>query len=154
MKTVAYTLYVVIVLLISGLARANAATLDSVQIQTQYQTPVQISQVTLDASKSELIVAGSLPNPCYGQPSVMLTQDSVQPNVLILRLSSPSPMNACVSRVKYFNAPIELPRLIQAAHLNLDVNVNYTLKVEGSEFELPLPGADLLKQIMPVSEAI
>jgi hypothetical protein len=115
---------------------------------------VQISQVTLDASKAELMVAGSLPNPCYGQPSAMLTQDSAQPNILILRLTSPSPMNACVSRVKYFNAPVELLRLIEAAHLNLDVNVNYTLKVEGSEFELPLPGVDLLKQIMPISETI
>ena len=146
MKTVAYALYVVIVLLISGLARANAMPIKGIEsvVQTQYQSPAKISQVVFDASKSELVVAGSLPNPCFGNPSAMLTQDSSNPSVLVLRLSSPIPMDACISRVKFFTANVELAKLIQVSHVKLDSGANYTLKVEGSEFELPIAGSSLV----------
>ncbi|MGZ3722073.1 MAG: hypothetical protein ACXVA9_04025 [Bdellovibrionales bacterium] len=148
MKTVAYALYVVTVLLISGLARANAATLSSFEaVQPSYQTPVQVSQVSLDSSKVALMIAGSLPNPCYGTPSAMMTQDSDTPNVLVLRLSSPAPMDACISRVKYFSADVELLRLVAAAHIKLDGNTTYTLKVEGSEFALPIQGSELMRTL-------
>jgi len=145
MKTVAYALYVVTVLLISGLARANASTLDSIQIN--YQTEVQVSQVSLDSSKTALMIAGSLPNPCYENPSAMLTQDSDSPSVLVLRLSSPIPMDACISRVKYFTSSVELLRLVQASHVKLDSVVVYTLRVEGSEFELPILGSELMRTL-------
>lgn len=144
MKTLAYALYVVTVLLISGLARANAATLD--QVETQYQTPVTIAQISVDAAKAELLIAGSLPNPCFGSPSAMLTQDTQNPNVLILRLSSPLPMNACISRVKYFTANVVLPLLAQASRVKLDSKTVYTLTVDGYEFEMKIPGSDLMKQ--------
>jgi hypothetical protein len=148
MKTVAYALYVVIVLLISGLARANAMQISSMQtVQTQYQTPVQVSQVALDQSKAELQIAGSLPNPCYSNPSAMLTQDSSNPSVLVLRLSSPIPMDACISRVKYFDTNVELLKLVQASHLKLDGSAVYTLKVDGSEFSLPVSGSDLTRTL-------
>jgi hypothetical protein len=147
MKTVAYTLYVVIVLLISGLARANAMPISTMQTggkQTQYQTPVQVSQVALDQAKAELQIAGSLPNPCYADPSALLTQDLSNPSVLVLRLSSPIPMDACISRVKYFDTNVELLKLVQASHLKLDGKTVYTLKVDGSEFALEVPGSELI----------
>jgi len=81
MKTIAYALYVLTVLLISGLARANADTL--MHTTTQYQTPATIEQVTVDSSKTSLVVAGSFPNPCYTAPSAMLVQDSANPTVLV-----------------------------------------------------------------------
>ena len=143
MKTIAYTLYVVTVLLISGLARANAETLDS--MQTSYQTPVQVSQVVLDSSNVSLNIAGSLPNPCFGAPTASLTQESDAPEVLVLRLTSPIPMSACISRVKYFNANVELNRIVQASHVKIEGKTVYTLKVEGSEFSLPIYGSELIR---------
>lgn len=130
MKKLAYVLYVVSVLLISGLARANAATLAD-STQAQYQAPVQISQISADASKLELLVAGSVPNPCFGKLSATLTQDNSSPNTLILHISSPIPVNVCVSQVKYFQTTIELPILAQASLLNLNDKALYLLKVDG-----------------------
>jgi hypothetical protein len=143
MKTLAYALYVVVVLLISGLARANAATLES--IQTQYQTPLQITQVSFDVAKSELMIAGSLPNPCYGNPSALLTQDPQSPNVLVLHLSSPSPKDSCISQVKYFNTGLALPVLVQASRINIEDILVYTLKVEGYDAEMKVLGSQLIK---------
>jgi hypothetical protein len=139
MKNLAYAFYVVIVLLISGLARANAATIDSVQ----YQSPVQIAQISVDAAKAELLIAGSLPNPCFGTPSALMTQDSQDPDVLVLRLSSPTPMNSCISKVKYFSATVALPTLAEASRVKIDSKTVYTLRVEGSEFEMKVSGSDL-----------
>jgi hypothetical protein len=143
MKTVAYALYVVVVLLISGLARANAATTDTVT--TQYGTPLQIAQISLDATRSELLIAGSLPNPCYGNPSATLTQDMQNPTVLTLHLTSPAPMHACVAQVKSFDTSLILPILIQASRINIENIVVYTLKVEGSEIEMKVLGSQLIK---------
>lgn len=148
MKTVAYALYVVIVLLISGLARANATTIDSMQpAQSQYSTPVQVSQVALDPAKGQLTIAGSLPNPCYMNPSAMLTQDATNPRMLVLHLSSPIPTDMCISRVKYFNSNVEISKLVEASRVNLDENSTYTLKVDGSEFALTISGAQLIRTL-------
>lgn len=149
MKYLAYTVYVVTVLLISGFARANASTFEKfqqAQQQTQYEMPVAISQVALDQATGQLIVAGSLPNPCFIDPSALLTQDSHNPNVLVIRLSSPVPMNACVSRVKYFNSNVELVLLAQFSRVEIDAKATYLLKVDGSDFETQIPGSALLNK--------
>jgi hypothetical protein len=142
MKTLAYALYVVVVLLISGLARANAMTLET----TQYFTPATIAQVSLDQSHARILVDGSFPNPCYGQPSAMMIQDPNQPNVLVLHLSSPTPMDECITQVKDFNTSVSLARLAESSQVNVDPKSTYTLKVNGSNFEAPIQGKDLLFQ--------
>jgi hypothetical protein len=138
-KTLAFALYAVSILLISGLARA--ATIEEVT-QPQYQAPAQIHQVS--AEGLDILIAGSLPNPCYGHPGVMLTRDGQNPDVLILHLSSPIPMGACVSLVKNFTAEVQLPLLTKASHLNIEPERTYMVKVEGSEFAMEVPGSDLL----------
>ena len=143
MNKLTYTLYVVSVLLISGLARANASALDPVQIL--YQSPVQIGQISADAAKLELLIAGSLPNPCYGNPSAMLTKDLQDPTVLILRFSSPIPMNLCVSQVKYFSTTVDLALLAQASQINLEDKAMYLIRTEGFDFEMQIPGFSLKK---------
>jgi hypothetical protein len=144
MKTLAYALYVVTVLLISGLARANASTLDSMQVQ--YQSPINISQVVLDGSKTALDITGSLPNYCYGAPSAALTEDKQSPNVLVLHLSSTSPKaDACFDRLKYFATSVPLSTLVQMSHMTLDPSTTYTLKVDGYEFAMQIAGSELMK---------
>jgi hypothetical protein len=142
MKTIAYTLYVVTILLVSGLARANASSLFDAT-QAQYQTPVHITQVSPNAAKLQLFVGGSVPNPCFGNPSAMLTQDTSNPTTLILHLSSPIPLDQCVSKVKYFTTVVDLPILAQASLVNLDDKALYLIKMEGFDFQMTVSGSDL-----------
>ena len=149
MKFVAYTVYVVTVLLISGFARANAATIEmfshkQVQ-QTQYDMPAMINQVAIDGNTGELLVDGHLPNPCYPNPSALLTQDSQNPQVLVVHLSSPVPTTACIARLKEFTTSVELSVLAQFSRVDLDPNATYVLKVDGSDFETQIPGSALMK---------
>lgn len=143
MKYLAYTIYVITVLLISGFARANAMTIEALA-KASYEMPVAISEVALNENAAELYVSGSLPNPCYGNPAALLVQDSHDPNVLVVRLSSPIPMSACVARVKYFDTSVTLSMLVHASRVSIDKKAIYVLKVDGSDFEMQIAGSDLL----------
>ena len=135
-------MYVIIVLLISGLARANAA----VRTTTQFLTPATVSQVTLDASHAAVIVDGTFPNPCYGEPSAMLIQNQNDPTVLVLHLSSPPPKEACsdIEKIKVFNTDVSLVELAEMSQVSVDPHMTYTLKVNGSNFTAPITGSELL----------
>lgn len=143
MKYIAYTVYVVTVLLISGFARANAATLASVT-QTQYQAPVTIIDAVVDPISVKLFIDGSLPNPCYGTPSAILTQDSTNTGILVVRMTAPIPVRDCIATLKYFNSDVELPRLVHASRVKIDAKATYVLKVDGSDYEVQIPGSALL----------
>ena len=141
MKKIAITLYVISILLISGFARAEAATLTS-YAQVQYQSPLKMKQAV--AEGLTVHIAGTLPCPS-GQPMAMMTQDSQNPSTLTLRLSSPLPLDACIARVVGFNAQVELPLLAQTSMINIEENTVYLIKVEGLDFSTQVRGSDLLK---------
>ncbi len=141
MKKIAITLYVISILLISGFARAEAATLATYS-QVQYQSPVKLNQAVSEGLTVR--IAGTLPCPS-GQPMAILTQDSQSPSTLTLRLSSPLPLDACIARVVGFNAQIELPLLTQTSMIKIDENIIYLIKVEGLDFSTQVRGSDLLK---------
>jgi hypothetical protein len=133
-------MYVIIVLLISGLARANAA----MKTTTQFLTPATVSQVTLDASHAQVIVDGSFPSLCYGEPSAMLIQNQNDPSVLVLHLSSPTPEDKCIDKIKYFNTDVSLVKLAELSQVSIDPHMTYTLKVNGNVFTASIPGSELL----------
>ena len=137
---VLYALYVAIVLLVAGTAKA-----DEIALLGTEQIPISISHVDVDHESLELLVAGHLPNPCYPNPSAHLTQDPENPNTLVLHLSSPLPINMCVTRIKEYNTVVSLPALVRSAQLNLEDKALYVIKTEGYEFELPIAGSELLR---------
>ncbi len=141
MKKIAIALYVVSILLISGLARAEAATLASLS-QAQYQVPTRLTQALADGLTIKAV--GELPSPCYGQPSAMLTQDLQNPTQLTLHLSSAVPMEICIARVTDFVTQIDLPFLAKASQVRLEKNVVYLIQVDGLDFSLSANGSDLL----------
>jgi len=134
-------MYVIIVLLISGLARANAA----VRTTTQFLTPATVSQVTLDASHAAVVVDGTFPSTCFGDPSAMLIQNQNDPTVLVLHLSSPTPHeDTCIDQVKQFNTDVSLVQLAEMSQVSIDPHMTYTLKVNGSNFTAPVSGSEFL----------
>jgi hypothetical protein len=150
MKFIAYTLFVVSVLLISGLARANDLSMPFVRPSATYQTPFQIKNVS-NEGQMQLAVTGTLPNPCYPQPSATLTPDANDPQTLVLRLSSPYPQQgACISKtqapmvIQEYTVIVDLLPLIQASQVNLHPRTIYTLKTEGYEYSMQISGSDLV----------
>jgi len=142
MKKLAFALYVVSILLISGLTRANAAELFTKQIQ--YQGPVNIHQVAADMAKMQILVAGSVPYICYGDPSALMTQDAATPTTLVVHLTSKIPTDSyCAAAVKYFSTSLDIPILVQVSQVQIDPKALYTLRVEGSDFSVQVPGSDL-----------
>lgn len=145
MKKLAFVLYTVSILLISGLSRANAMTLTEASAHTKYQSPVTVVKVTPDLAHLDLRIDGSVPNPCYGQPAAMMTQDAKSPDTLIVRLSSTVPMDQCIWKMSDVTTVVALPLLAQASQLQLEEKALYLIKVEGSDFEMQVTGTDLLK---------
>lgn len=137
---VLYALYVAIVLIVAGTARA-----DEIYPIDIYQSPVQISHVGVDYQTRELLVAGELPNPCFAEPTAQLVKDADSPNTLIIRLTSPIPTSMCVTKIKNYDKIISLPELAKAAQLNLEEKSSYVIKTEGYPFELVLVGSDLIQ---------
>lgn len=143
MKKIAFILYVGCVLAFSAFARAEIVMPFSKMANGQ--TPIQIENLALDKNNLELLVAGTLPTPCYQQPTPMLEQDIENPAQLTLRLSSPIPTESCVTKTAPFTAVINLPSLAQTSRLELDANTQYVIKADGNEFELLVQGADLMR---------
>lgn len=141
MKKIAIALYVISILLISGLARAEAATLASLP-QAQYQVPTRLHQALAEGLTIKAL--GELPSPCYGAPSAMLTQDSQNPSNLTLHLSSTVPMDICIARVTDFVTQVDLPFLAKASPVHLEENVTYLIQVDGLDFSMTAKGSDLL----------
>jgi hypothetical protein len=139
MKKLAFVVYIVSVLLISGLARAN--TLDSF-VQAQYTSPTLLHKVVADGL--DVYTTYTLPSPCSEKPSVRLTQEDEF--TLTLRLSSPSPKigEMCALPVETYTSRIQLPLLVRASKVTVDPTVEYLIKVEGYAFSMRVLGADLL----------
>ena len=136
-------LYVVAVLLFAGTVRAQGFQSEVISMASM-QTNVPISQVALSTEGLELLIAGTLPNPCYGKPSAQLVQDPLAPHTLVLRLSSPIPTSMCVTKVMPYKTLVNPPDLAQAAHLQLSDKGVYLLKTEGYPFEIQINASDLM----------
>lgn len=145
MKPLFYTIYALTVLLFAGFARAETVTLMKVVNSgpQKFRSPVQISEVGVDIQNLKLSIAGRLPNPCFQDPSPVLIQDKNNPNVLVLRLISPVPTNACMARIKDYDTVVSLRQLAQAAELPLEDKALYVIHTEGFDFSLPVSGQDL-----------
>jgi len=59
-------------------------------------------------------------------------------------MTSPTPQNDCFDKVQDFNTSVELPRLAATSGVKLDSRTVYTVKVQGNEFSMPIPGSDLI----------
>lgn len=143
MKAIVITIYVACVLLFSGFARAEGLFSTGVGV-ANYQIPVQIEHISLNAADVSLDVYGYLPNPCYSQPAASLVQDQQDPTVLILRLTSRAPTTHCVSPVVEVQTTVNLPYLAQSLQLPLENKAKYLVKTEGYEFTFEVLGSDLL----------
>jgi hypothetical protein len=142
MKVIAYTLFVVSVLLVSAFARAEALNFAEFSAAAPMKL-MNINQVTVDVTGTQLYIAGLLPNPCYQNPNPVLVPDANDPTMLILRLTSPLPTNNCVDRIKPYATIADLPALAQAAELQLDDKAVYVIKTEGYDFQTKIVGAEL-----------
>jgi hypothetical protein len=140
MKTLAYVLFVGSVLLASALARADVKIPYS---EVAYQTPIQIEQVTADYANLELLLAGTLPNPCFSAPTAILIPDAKAPNTFVIRLLSPLPTGMCVSQIKPYATVVDLPTLARASQLSFENKAVYVIRTEGYDFEMQVSGADL-----------
>lgn len=134
--------YIVSVLLFAGFAHASVTT--NFLTQVQYQAPITIQQVSLAPNGRMLYLGGVLPNPCYTVPSAMLTQSQDNPNVLVLHMTSPTPLHACIAKVKPYLATVNLPFLVQVSKIQIDKNAQYLITTEGSNFKVEVSGSDLL----------
>ncbi|MBX3020538.1 MAG: hypothetical protein KF799_02575 [Bdellovibrionales bacterium] len=142
MKALAYTIFVISVLLVSGFARADLMT-PFVQ-QTTYTTPVHIDDVTV-AGEMQLKVDGYLPNPCFADPIAVLTEDPKHANTLVLNITSPLPtQDACMQVTKPYSRVVDLPFLVRTALLQLDPQTVYVIRTEGFDFAIQAYGAELM----------
>ena len=143
MKRLAYILYVVAVLLISGLTRAHA---EVAPFATEHQVPVHIGSVTVAAGKLQLTIRGFLPNPSFGLPSVSV--ESFDNNVLLLRVTAEAPAAGRMYELRYqeYVATVDVPTLVQGLALPVNANATYLIKTDGYEFALSVSGSDLLKK--------
>lgn len=142
MKLIAYTIFVVSVLLMSGFAKADM--LSPFMQQHQMLTAIPVDEVSVDSDSLQLLLEGHLPNPCYQEPTATLSFDTKESNTLILRLSSPLPMEMCVDRTQPYSTVVDLRSLVQAAQLPLNEKTPYVIKTEGNAFALQVSGAELL----------
>lgn len=144
MKKLAFILYVGCVLMFSAFARAELA-MPFVVAAANFQAPVAIDAIGVDEANLELQIEGYLPNPCFSSPNATLVQDINNPNVLVLRLTSPVPTDMCVSRRADFRTIVNLPVVAQNSQLNLADKAVYVIKTEGYEFEMQVLGSDLMR---------
>lgn len=143
MKKVAFILYVGCVLAFSAFARAEV--MMPFSKNSNLAKTVQIESVALDKTNLELLIGGFLSNPCTSAPSASLEQDLENPALLVLRLSSPFPTEVCVARTLEFTTVVNLPVTAQNSRIELDPQSVYVIKAEGSEFEMQVLGADLMR---------
>ncbi len=144
MKTILFTIYVVTVLLFSGLARANTIMSVLPVQKPNFNSAVMVQHVAIDQFRLALLVDGRMPNPCYQDPSAVLVLDKNAPNTLILRLISPSPSTNCIAKIKEFRTLVDLRQLAQASELPLDNKSMYVIKTEGFDFAMEVSGQDLM----------
>lgn len=143
MKVIAYSVFVISVLLMSGFAKADLMT-PFVQ-NAVYATTVHIDEVIPSNDGAALKIVGFLPNPCHGRPFVFLTNDTKHPFELVLSLSSPLPkQDACVERTEPFESVVDLAVSAQSAGVKLDAESVYIVRVEGTDFAMQVRGADLM----------
>lgn len=143
MKALIYGLYVAAVLLFSAFARAEVSMPFSTILPKQ--TQVNISDVAFNEGSFELQIEGTLPNKCYPKPFATVVQNSEFPNVLRLRLTSPSPTNPCPSRIEKYSTVVNLPVVVQNARLVLEPGTQYVIEIEGYKYEMQVLGSELLK---------
>jgi hypothetical protein len=143
MKKLAFALYVASVLLVSGMMKANATTLADMAAP-QYQSPVHIYEVNVGNVNTLLNIWGSIPTPCYGEPAAIMVQDEANLTVLTLHLSSAVPSGMCIQKIDEFTTQVDLATLVQSSNLSVAKDVVYLIKVSGSDFQISLPGSDLL----------
>jgi hypothetical protein len=142
-----FILYVGCVLIFSAFARAQDLSMPFTAMADKGQANVHVEGVAVDQENLELTIAGYLPNPCFAEPIASLEQDVNEPNVLIVRLKSPIPTKYCVSMIKDFATPVSLPELAQSqgTELSLEEKALYLIRVQGSAFEMPVMGSDLMR---------
>lgn len=143
MKTLIYTMYVAAVLLFSAFARAELSMPFSKVLPKQ--VTVSVTDVAFNEASFELQIAGTLPNKCFPKPLAVVVQNPEFPNVLRLRLTSPSPTNPCPSRIEKYSTVVNLPVLVQNARLVLEPNAQYVVEIEGFEYEMQVLGSELMK---------
>jgi hypothetical protein len=143
MKKLIYALYVAAVLLFSAFARAELAMPFSKILPKQ--TPVTVTDVGFDEASFNLAIDGFKPNRCYPTPFAVVVQNQENPNVLKLRLTSPTPTNPCPSRIEKYSTVVNLPVLVQNARLVLEPNAKYVVEIEGYKYELQVLGSELMK---------
>ena len=143
MKKVAFGLYVAVVLLFSGLARAEAA---------QNFNPI-IRNVMVAENVLALQINGVLPNPMTEQPVARLVQDLEDPSILILVLTAKHYEGISIAPVQNYSVTVSLPQLARDAGLEVTEKAIYILKVKGHDFQLQFSGSDLMTMFpLPVPQ--
>lgn len=134
MKKVLFFTYIFAVLAISSHARADIA----------FETKAEIQQIAFDPATTALKVAGILPDPC-SIPSARLIQSRKSPLVLIVKLAAISGNDMCISVRSDYEKTVQLSALVKAALLEIDPQAVYLVKTSDYDFQVEVPGADLLK---------
>ncbi len=145
MKTALFALYVSAVLLFSAFARAEMAMPFSVA-EMDAPSKVYVEDVrVVDPANLDIRIFGRLPNPCTKHPNVKMVQSSEQPGVLLIQLTSPTQIGICIQPVKGFAVTHNLPELTQNSEVYIEPSLSYVVKVDGSDLELNIQGADLMR---------
>lgn len=143
MKLIAYAVFVVTVLMISGFARAQGLQIVPIAEPARNQVPVRVVGVQVDASQTKLLVTAELPTPCYDLPTAALIADAYDPRVLWLHVNSLEPADKCIQPITDTNVIIDLRQLVRAARISIDARQRYVIKFKNYEFKMPLEGAQL-----------
>lgn len=144
MARLAFILYVGCVLMFSAFARAESLAMPFTTL-SQKTSSAHLTEVTIDQTNLDIYIAGWLATPCEAIPDATLTPDFENPQVLVLRLSSPSLTRNCMAKKQDFEKVVNLPVIAQNSGIHFTEKAIYQVKVEGFPFVMNVIGAELLR---------
>lgn len=144
MKSTICSLYILSVLLFSAFARAEMAM--PFAVISEDDTAVYDVEVTRAEGPFALQITGFLSNPCVKKPTAHLIQNPENPSHLMIRLSAPSHNNGmCILPMQGFMTVVDLPEAAQRSEVYIDDTHDYVVTVEGADFQMEIPGQELLR---------
>jgi hypothetical protein len=144
MARLAFILYVGCVLMFSAFARAENLAMPFTTL-SQKTSSAHLTEVAINQTSLDLYIAGWLATPCEAIPEATLTPDIENPQVLVLRLSSPSLTTNCMAKKQDFEKIVNLPVVAQNSGIHFTEKAIYQVKVEGFPFVMNVVGAELLR---------
>lgn len=144
MKKAIFAIYVVSILLFSGLAKADADLLLPHDDFGSVQKAI-VTSVYPDLNNLALRITGTVSNPNVETPVPVVIQDSNDPRILTIVMIAKPFEGTSIFLVKAYDSTFSLPQLLADANIQFNEHADYLVRVSGSNFEMVVSGSDLLR---------